>query len=192
MNCCVVLPCTVIVLHHVLLCCMVLCGLVLHCIVYCVALDCKIKTHNIFCLPVSHFVCPKFSHCFVLSILKSVQFLTSCVFYLNASSHLCFCCIGLCCIGLCCIVLCSIVLCSIALYCVLLYCIVKFVFPPETECGCIHGGVIENGRACNALTLCSVPVLVHVQVWVHIPGNPQCSAEERYFSFLSAFLHRRG
>ena len=33
------------------------------------------------------------------------------------------------------------------------------------ECGCLHGGVIENGRAHNPLTLCSVPALVHVQVW---------------------------
>ena len=48
------------------------------------------------------------------------------------------------------------------------------------ECGCLHGGVIENGHARNPLTLCSVPALVHVQVWVHIPGDPQCSAEERY------------
>ena len=30
----------------------------------------------------------------------------------------------------------------------------------------IHGGVIENGRTRNPLTLFSVPVLVHVQVWV--------------------------
>ena len=47
--------------------------------------------------------------------------------------------------------------------------------PLKTECGCLHGGVIENGHACNPLTLCSVPVLVHVhvQVWVHTPGDPQ-------------------
>ena len=33
----------------------------------------------------------------------------------------------------------------------------------------------------NPLTRCRVPVLVHVRVWVHIPGDPQdCSAEERY------------
>ena len=35
-------------------------------------------------------------------------------------------------------------------------------------------------RAHNSLTLCSVPVLIHTQVWVHILGDPQCSAEERY------------
>ena len=38
-------------------------------------------------------VCPKFAHCFVWLILKSVPFLTSCVFwfvFLNANSHLCF------------------------------------------------------------------------------------------------------
>ena len=34
-------------------------------------------------------------------------------------------------------------------------------------------GVIENGCARNPLTLCTVPVLVHVRVWVHIPGDPQ-------------------
>ena len=45
--------------------------------------------------------------------------------------------------------------------------------PPKSECGCLHGGVIENGRIRNPLTLCSVPVLVPVQVWVHILGDPQ-------------------
>ena len=39
------------------------------------------------------------------------------------------------------------------------------------KCGCLHGGEIVNGRACNPLS--SVPVLVHVQVWVHIQGDPQ-------------------
>ena len=33
--------------------------------------------------------------------------------------------------------------------------------PPKMECGCLHGGVIEIGRA-------RLPVLVHVQVWVDI------------------------
>ena len=46
-------------------------------------------------------------------------------------------------------------------------------YSPKTECGCLYGGVIENGRARNPLTLCNVPVLVHVQVWVHVPGDPQ-------------------
>ena len=41
------------------------------------------------------------------------------------------------------------------------------------ECGCLCGGVIENGRTCNPVTLGSVPALVHVQVWVHILGDPQ-------------------
>ena len=45
--------------------------------------------------------------------------------------------------------------------------------PLKTECGCLHGGVIENSRARNPLTLCSVHAIVHVQVWVHIPGDPQ-------------------
>ena len=45
--------------------------------------------------------------------------------------------------------------------------------PPKSECGCLHGGVTENGRTRNPLTLCSVPALVHVQVWVHLPGDPQ-------------------
>ena len=53
------------------------------------------------------------------------------------------------------------------------------------ECNCLHGGVIENSRACKPLTLRSVPVLVHVQVWVHILGGPQCSAQERYSSQYS-------
>ena len=46
--------------------------------------------------------------------------------------------------------------------------------------GCLHGGVFENSRTCSPLTLCSVPALVHVHVWVHITGWPsECSAEER-------------
>ena len=36
------------------------------------------------------------------------------------------------------------------------------------ECGCLHGGVIENGRSCNRSSH-----LVHVQVWVYIPGDHQ-------------------
>ena len=40
-----------------------------------------------------------------------------------------------------------------------------------TTTGCLHGGVIENGRTRNPPTLRSVLVLV--QVWVHIPGDPQ-------------------
>ena len=35
---------------------------------------------------------------------------------------------------------------------------------------------IENDR----LTVCTIPVVVHVQVRVHILRDPQCSAEERY------------
>ena len=37
---------------------------------------------------------------------------------------------------------------------------------------CLHGGVIGNGRIRNPLELRSVPVLVRVRVWVHIPGDP--------------------
>ena len=47
------------------------------------------------------------------------------------------------------------------------------VNPPKTECGYLRGGVIENGRTRNPFTLRSVPVLVHIRVWVHIPGDPQ-------------------
>ena len=51
----------------------------------------------------------------------------------------------------------------------------------KTEYGYLHDGVIENGCTRNPLTLSSVPVLVHVQVWVHILGGlSECSAEERY------------
>ena len=52
--------------------------------------------------------------------------------------------------------------------------IVSYNLAPSelTECGFLHGGV-ENGRARNPLTLCSVAALVHVQVWVHMPGDPQ-------------------
>ena len=50
--------------------------------------------------------------------------------------------------------------------------------PPKTECGCLHGGVTENGHTHHPLTLRSVAVVV--TVWVPIPGDPQCSAEERY------------
>ena len=42
------------------------------------------------------------------------------------------------------------------------------------ECGCLHGGVIENGRTRNPLTAWTVPELVlYVQVWLHIPGDSQ-------------------
>ena len=41
-------------------------------------------------------------------------------------------------------------------------------------------GVIENGHTHNPLTRWTLPVLVHVRVWVHILGDPQCSAEECY------------
>ena len=34
-------------------------------------------------------------------------------------------------------------------------------------------GVLENSRTRNPLTLCRVPALVHVRVWVHIPVDPQ-------------------
>ena len=51
--------------------------------------------------------------------------------------------------------------------------VLLLVNPPKTECDCLHGGVIENGRACNPLTLCSVPALFFVQVWVHTPGVTQ-------------------
>ena len=42
-----------------------------------------------------------------------------------------------------------------------------------TECGCLLGGVIENDRTRNPLTLWTVHGLVHVRVWVHALGNPQ-------------------
>ena len=50
-------------------------------------------------------------------------------------------------------------------------------------CGCLRGGVIENHtRNPVGVTLWTVLVtccrlLVHVQEWVHILGEPQCSAE---------------
>ena len=44
---------------------------------------------------------------------------------------------------------------------------------PPKECGCLHGGIIESGRTRNPLTLRTVPVLVHIRVWVHILGDPQ-------------------
>ena len=44
--------------------------------------------------------------------------------------------------------------------------------PPKAECGCLLGGVIENGRTGNPLTLWTAPVLVPVWVWVHILGDP--------------------
>ena len=42
-----------------------------------------------------------------------------------------------------------------------------------SRCGCRHGGEIVNGRSRNHLTLWTVPILVHVRVWVHILGDPQ-------------------
>ena len=55
---------------------------------------------------------------------------------------------------------------------------IRICYPLKIDRGCLHGEVIENGRTRNCLTLssndlCSVPVLVLVHVWVHIPGDPQ-------------------
>ena len=61
-----------------------------------------------------------------------------------------------------------------------------FVAGFKHSAGCLHGRVIENDCTCNPLTLCSVCVLVHVQVWVHILDGPQCSAEERYNNTVQA------
>ena len=46
-------------------------------------------------------------------------------------------------------------------------------YPLKMECGCLHGGVIENGHTHNPLTLWTLSVLVHVRVWVHILGDAQ-------------------
>ena len=43
-------------------------------------------------------------------------------------------------------------------------------------------GFIENGLTRNPLTLWTAPVLVHSRIWVHILGDPQCSAED-FFCF---------
>ena len=51
--------------------------------------------------------------------------------------------------------------------------------PPKMQCGCLHGGAIENGRTRNPLTLWTAPV----RVWVHILGDPQCSVEECYNTY---------
>ena len=48
--------------------------------------------------------------------------------------------------------------------------LISLIFLPKTECGCLHGRVIENGCTCNPLTLSTVPVLV--RVWVHLLGDP--------------------
>ena len=46
--------------------------------------------------------------------------------------------------------------------------------PPKTECGCLHGGVIENGRTRN-------PLLYTCRgVGAHTGWPPECSAEDRY------------
>ena len=37
-----------------------------------------------------------------------------------------------------------------------------YYYPPKTACGCLHGGVTENGRTRNPLTTWTVHVLVHV------------------------------
>ena len=59
------------------------------------------------------------------------------------------------------------------------------LLPQKTECGCLRGGVIDNGRARNPLTLCSVPVLVSCTctgVGAHTRRPSECSAEaeQRY------------
>ena len=52
----------------------------------------------------------------------------------------------------------------------------------------------ESESIRNPLTLRSVPVLVHVQVWVHIPGDPQSvqlrnATTTTYFTYLPVFFH---
>ena len=43
--------------------------------------------------------------------------------------------------------------------------------PPKMECGCLHGGVIENSHTHNPLSLTQLTVPVLVRVWVHILGD---------------------
>ena len=72
--------------------------------------------------------------------------------------------------------------------------------PRRRRTGCLHGGVIENVRARNPLTLCSVPALVHIRVWEHIPGDPQSvqlrnpsattTTHERFFLVIGLFISR--
>ena len=54
-----------------------------------------------------------------------------------------------------------------------LYTFIQGSVPPQTECGGLHDGVIENGRTCNPLTIWTVLVLVLVQVRVYVLGDPQ-------------------
>ena len=46
----------------------------------------------------------------------------------------------------------------------------------KTECGYLHGKVIENGRTRNPLNLCTAPLLVRVRGVVHrsLLADPQC------------------
>ena len=52
------------------------------------------------------------------------------------------------------------------------------ILPEDGEPLPIRGGVIENCRTRNLLTLWTAPVLrVHVRVWVHLLGDPQKSVQ---------------
>ena len=53
--------------------------------------------------------------------------------------------------------------------------------------GCLQGREIENGRARNPLTPCSVHVLEHVQVWLQIPGDTGYRLQDTGY-FIISFL----
>ena len=46
--------------------------------------------------------------------------------------------------------------------------------PPKTECGCLHGGVIEKSyRTHPSHPMQCTCTCTLVQVWMHIPSDPQ-------------------
>ena len=43
--------------------------------------------------------------------------------------------------------------------------IINQMYPPKTECGCMHGEVFENVRARNPLTLCGVDLYLYLYMY---------------------------
>ena len=59
------------------------------------------------------------------------------------------------------------------MFLIFIFIIIINIISPEDGVWLLHVGVIENGRTRNHLTLWTASVVVHVQVWEHILGDPQ-------------------
>ena len=73
--------------------------------------------------------------------------------------------------------------------------------PPKTECGCLHGGVLENGRTRNPLTLwillvctymcwCTYWVTLGVFSWGTLQQQPQQQQQQQQQLSLVQIIHQ--